>query len=385
MPFYIQRGSIPPKRHIQHRDKNGKLYYEQLMSREGFADIYANVYHLHMPTKVRKVGEFQPFGIAPRDKREHRHYHLETFKFAPKGNWLSGRRPVMFNKEVALYTAAPAENADFFYRNGRADEVLFIHHGTGVLNSQFGRLPFGPGDYLVIPGGLLYQLHFDDLKDVRLFVIEAYGPIEFPKRYRNKYGQLMEHAPFCERDMRTPEWVEPRDEQGSFPIYLKMDDGIQHFDLAHHPFDLVGWDGFYYPWAMNIKDFMPITGKVHQPPPVHQHFDGPGFVICSFCPRLFDYHELSIPAPYAHSNIDSDEVLYYVEGDFMSRKGVSDGSITLHPFGLPHGPQPGRYEGSIGKKETVEYAVMVDTFRPLTVAKEAEEVDDAKYPYSWLE
>jgi homogentisate 1,2-dioxygenase len=314
----------------------------------------------------------------------HRHRHLETFRFSARGNWVTGRRILAYNKTVVMSTATPADTGDFFYRNAHAYELIFVHKGSGILQSQFGDLPFGGGDYLVIPGGTLYRLQHKS-SDAHYLIIEAFGEIRPPKRYLNKHGQLLEHAPFCERDIRVPDFVEAKDEKGDFTVLVKSFRGLQEYTLAHHPFDIVGWDGYFYPWAFNIKDFMSITGRIHQPPPVHQTFDGPGFVICSFCPRMFDYHELSIPAPYIHSNVDSDEVLYYVEGDFMSRKGVSDGSITIHPAGLPHGPQPGRYEGSIGAKETFEYAVMLDTFGPLNIAADADEIDDPKYPLSWNE
>lgn len=383
MPFYLKYGSIPPKRHIQHRDPNGKLYHEEHVSREGFSNIYSNVYHLRPPTRISKVGKFHLIKYFAAPETEHRHHHLETFKFEPKGNWISGRRLVAFNNDVALMTAAPVEQGKFFYRNAIGDELIFIHKGSGVFHSTFGNLKYGAGDYLIIPRGTLYQLYLESEHN-RFFILESAGMIETPRHYRNEYGQLLEHSPFCERDFRVPEFVKPVDEEGEFPLQVKLASGIQEYTLAHHPFDLVGWDGFYYPWAFNIKDFMPIVGAVHQPPPVHLNFEAPGYVVCSFCPRLFDFHPQAIPAPYNHSNIDSDEVLYYVEGDFMSRKGVSEGSITIHPYGIPHGPQPGKYEESIGKPRTEEYAVMVDTFKPLKIAKDAMEVDDPAYPYSWL-
>lgn len=384
MPFYVQRGSIPQKRHTQHRDAKGNLYHEEHSSREGFSDVYSNIYHIKPPTRIKEVGEFKPFALKAAEDRKHRHRHLETFKFEPEGNWLSGRKAIAFNNDVALFTARPNEEGDFFYRNGMSDEVIFIHYGKGSVNSYFGKLDFGPGDYIVIPRGILYQFKLET-DDNRFLVVESAGPIEPPNRYRNEFGQLLEHAPYCERDIRVPEFAEPHDEEGKFRFILRTMDGFQEYFFAQHPLDVVGWDGFYYPWIFNINDFMPITGKLHMPPPIHQTFQGPGFVICSFCPRLFDYHEKSIPAPYNHSNVDSDEVLYYVAGDFISRKGVSEGSITIHPYGIAHGPQPGRYEGSIGKKATDELAVMLDTFRPLIPAQDSLLVDDPKYPLSWLE
>jgi homogentisate 1,2-dioxygenase len=384
MPFYVQRGKIPSKRHIQFRSPEGELYHEEHVSREGFSDVYSNLYHIHPPTRIAEVGKFTPMQLTAAEDRVHRHRHLETFKFLPEGNWLTGRKAIAFNNDVAFYTARPTEQADFYYRNGVYDEIIFVHYGEGTLYSYFGKLDYGPGDYIVIPRGILYKFEMTK-DDTRLLIVESAGPVETPNRYRNQFGQLLEHAPFCERDFRPPEFMEPNGERGKFRFLLRTTEGIQEYYFAQHPFGVVGWDGYYYPWIFNIKDFMPITGKVHMPPPIHQTFQAPGYVICSFCPRLFDYHELAIPAPYNHSNVDSDEVLYYVEGDFMSRTGVSEGSITIHPYGLAHGPQPGKYEGSIGKKETLEYAVMLDTFRPLIPAQDSLLVDDPKYPLSWLE
>lgn len=386
MPFYQKRGAIPPKRHIQHRDKNGVLYYEEHVSREGFSDIYSNLYHLHPPTRVKKVGNFRPLEIiTPAADNTHRHRHLETGRFTIKGNWVDQRKPLLYNNDIIISVAAPAEKeVNFFYRNGQADEVIFIQRGNGIFESMYGNLNFRYGDHIVIPRGVTYRLRFETT-DNRLLIIESVGAIETPNRYRNQHGQLLEHAPYCERDFYTPDFVEPVSDVVESLIRVKLVSGIQEFVLAHHPFDVVGWDGYYFPYIFNMADFMPIVGKIHQPPPVHQTFQAPGFVMCMFCPRLFDYHQKSIPAPYAHSNVDSDEVLYYVEGDFMSRKGVSEQSITFHPAGLPHGPQPDKYEGSIGKKETHEYAVMIDTFRPLKCTKFVDQVDDLDYPFSWLE
>jgi homogentisate 1,2-dioxygenase len=383
MPFYIHRGSIPSKRHIQHRNSEGNLYYEEHISREGFSDIYSNVYHLLPPTRIQKIDKFIPVELQPAKDQTHRHHHLETFKFEPYGDWVFGRQLLAFNNDLVMSTVSPIKNPDFFYKNGMADEILFIHQGQGSLESMFGSLKFSEGDYIIIPRGIIHKMNFDSEKN-RLLVIESSGAVRTPKRYRNSHGQLLEHAPYCERDFKVPTFAGPVSKDGEFKIFLRVEEGIQPYSLAHHPFDLVGWDGYYYPWIFNINDFMPITGKIHQPPPVHQTFEGKGYVICSFVPRLFDYHQEAIPAPYAHSNVESDEVLYYVSGNFMSRTGIHMGSITLHPMGLPHGPQPGRYEGSIGKKETNELAVMVDTFRPLRLTHTAMQVDDDQYPFSWL-
>ncbi len=383
MPFYIKQGKIPRQRHTQLRDDRGNLYHEEHVSREGFSSVYSNLYHLRPPTRISRVGEFRPVEYLPAEEHVHRHHHLETQKFGPKGDWVFGRRLLAFNNDVAMMMVTPEKRGDLFYRNAYADELFFVHQGKGKLTCAFGNLEYGPGDYIVIPRGVLYHLETDG-KDNRFFLIESAGMIEPPQRYRNEYGQLLEHAPYCERDIRVPEFTGPVDEEGEFPFLIKIARGIQHYTLAQHPFDVVGWDGFYYPWIFNIQNFMPIVGKIHQPPPVHQTFQAPGFVVCSFVPRLFDFHEKSIPAPYNHRNVDSDEVLYYVAGDFMSRKGISVGSMTIHPYGIAHGPQPGRYEESIGKKKTDELAVMLDTFRPLTLAMDAMKVDDPDYLYSWM-
>lgn len=383
MPFYVQRGMIPPKRHIQFRDPSGRLYTEHHMSREGFSDLYSNLYHIHPPTVIKAVKEFLPRRIEPTKDVTHRHRHFQTFALQPEGDWIFGRKPLLYNNDIIISVAVPTQEADYFYRNGACDELIFVHEGEGILETQFGEIAFGEGDYLVIPAGVTSHLKHRS-GHLRLFIVEAFGPIKTPNRYRNQHGQLLEHAPFCERDIRVPEYREPINEQGEFPLWLKTRNGWQAYILGHHPFDVVGWDGYYFPWALNIKDFMPIVGKVHQPPPVHQTFSGPNFVVCSFVPRLFDFHELAIPIPYNHSNVDSDEVIYYVEGNFMSRKGIEKGSITLHPEGIPHGPQPGLVEPSLGKKETMEYAVMVDTFRPLNCTRESDQIDDKNYPYSWI-
>jgi homogentisate 1,2-dioxygenase len=382
MPFYAKRGQTPRYRHTQFRSPKGDLYFEQHISRLGFSDVYSNVYHIHMPTRVAKVGDFKPIAFEPKTERAHRHHHLKSFGFPGKGDTVTGRNVLLFNDDIVMSTAAPTDVADYFYKNSICDEVLFIHRGNGVFESMFGRLDFGEGDYVVIPRGVVYRMRFDS-GDNRMFVVESYGPVDIPKRFRNQYGQLSEDAPYCERDFRLPEFVDPVDEVGEFPVRIRLRHGVQEYVWGHHPFDLVGWDGYYYPWVFNIKDYMPKVGKVHLPPPVHLTFTGPGYVICSFCPRLFDWHESAVAIPYAHSNVDSDEVLYYVEGQFMSRKGIEVGSITFHPYGLPHGPQPGLLEKSLGAKETLEMAVMVDTFKPLTLSRRAEEVDDGKYPYSW--
>ncbi|MDC1038453.1 homogentisate 1,2-dioxygenase [Candidatus Marinimicrobia bacterium] len=381
MPFYQKRGAIPNKRHIQFRDNSGNLYWEELISREGFSHMYSNVYHTHPPTGVEAVGEMKKINLVTADQT-HRHHHIRTANMNSNGDAISSRIPLFFNSDLVISKAHVTESMKTLYRNGNADEVLFIHTGSGIFKSNLGYMDLKPGDYLVIPRGVIWQI--DVKESMRILITESSGPIETPTRYRNKFGQLLEYSPFAERDFRTPEFAGPVDDS-PMEVEVKLRHGIQTYGYQHHPFDVVGWDGYYFPYIFNIKDFMPITGKIHQPPPVHQTFQAHGFVICSFVPRLFDYHGESVPAPYAHSNVDSDEVIYYVEGNFMSRKDIDEESITYHPMGLPHGPQPGKVEESLGAKETNELAVMIDTFKPLNMTEAALKVDDEDYPYSWIE
>ena len=380
MPFYQNNGQIPSKRHIQFKNKEGQLLWEELISREGFSNIYSNVYHKNPPTSIKSIGEFKEMVLIPKNAK-HRHRHIITSKLKSDGNAISSRIPLFFNSEITISKAHVNNSMVSVYRNGCADEVLFIHEGKGIFQSNFGNIELKPGDYLVIPRGIIWKI--DIQKTIKMLVIESIAPIETPDKYRNKFGQLLEHAPFSERDIVTPDFVNPIKDR-EIDIDIKLPKGIQTYTYNHHPFDIVGWDGYYYPYVFNINDFMPITGKIHQPPPVHQTFQSKGFVICSFVPRLFDYHPDSIPAPYAHSNVDSDEVLYYVEGQFMSRKGIKKESITYHPMGLPHGPQPGKIEESLGSKETNELAVMIDTFKKLNITEHVNDIDDANYPFSWI-
>lgn len=385
MPQYHQLGQIPHKRHTQFRKPDGTLYSEQLFSTEGFSSHYSLLYHCHPPTEIIKVDE--PYSVAPRIAEEKmlKHRSFQGFNIKPVPDFLASRKAVLVNSDCHVVLAAPQESMkDYFYKNADADELIFVHEGSGILHTQYGQLPFSYGDYLVIPRGTIYQVAFSDANN-RLFIVESFSPIRFPKRYLSQYGQLMEHAPFCERDIRQPQHLQTIDEAGDFLIRIKKKGMMYPIHYAHHPFDVVGWDGCEYPFAFSIHDFEPITGRVHQPPPVHQTFEGSNFVVCSFCPRLFDYHPLAIPAPYNHSNIDSDELLYYVDGDFMSRKHVTRGMITLHPGGIPHGPHPGAVEKSIGAKETKELAVMVDTFHPLQITEEALSIEDKQYVMSWSE
>ena len=381
MPFYQTRGEIPTKRHTQFRDDTGNLYWEELISREGFSHMYSNVYHVHPPTSVEAVGELKKYNLKAVDQT-HRHHHIRTANVESNGDAISSRIPLFFNSDVVISKAHVKESMKSLYRNGNADEVLFIHTGSGIFKSNFGNMALTAGDYLVIPRGVIWQI--DVKEDMRILVTESSSPIETPTRYRNKFGQLLEHSPFSERDIRTPDFVGPVDDS-PMDVEVKLRHGIQTYGYQHHPFEIVGWDGYYFPYIFNINDFMPITGKIHQPPPVHQTFQAHGIVLCSFVPRPFDYHDKSVPAPYAHSNVDSDEIIYYVEGNFMSRKGIDEQSISYHPMGLPHGPQPGKIEESLGAKETNELAVMIDTFKPLNMTKAALSVDDEDYPYSWIE
>jgi homogentisate 1,2-dioxygenase len=385
MPHYHKLGNIPHKRHTQFRKPDGTLYSEQLFSTEGFSSNSTLLYHCHPPTEIIKVDE--PYSVAPRVAEEKmlKHRSFQGFNIKPEADYLKSRKPVLVNSDCHISLAAPTQSmTDYFYKNADADELIFVHEGAGVLHTQYGQLPFGYGDYLQVPRGTIYQIKFTGA-DNRLFIVESFSPIRYPKRYLSQYGQLLEHAPYCERDIRQPQNLETIDEAGDFLIRIKKKGIMYPIHYAHHPFDVVGWDGCEYPFAFSIHDFEPITGRVHQPPPVHQTFEGHNFVVCSFCPRLFDYHPQAIPAPYNHSNIDSDEVLYYVDGDFMSRKHVTRGMITLHPGGIPHGPHPGAVEKSIGAKETKELAVMVDTFHPLQITQEALEIEDERYTMSWAE
>jgi homogentisate 1,2-dioxygenase len=383
MTHYVKLGRIPHKRHTQFRQEDGSLYYEQLMGTKGFSSIQSLIYHINQPTQVKKAEKICDVRYEFEEKGPLRHRHFRSWNTEVGGDFLSSRKIFMANNDLAIGVARPNRQMDYFYRNGEGDEMLFVHEGTGKIESIFGELSFGPGDYLVIPIGTTYRVVLES-KEARFLIVESNSSIVTPKRYRNEFGQLLEHSPFCERDIRTPERLEPKNEKGEFEIRVRAQGMITSYTFDFHPLDAVGWDGYLYPYAFSIHDFEPITGRVHQPPPVHQTFEAYNFVICSFVPRLYDYHPEAIPAPYVHSNVDSDEVLYYVDGDFMSRRGVEEGSITLHPSGLPHGPHPGKIEESIGKKETRELAVMIDTFRPLYIVKDAHHLEAADYMSSWL-
>jgi homogentisate 1,2-dioxygenase len=384
MPFYHKLGKIPPKRHTQFRKPDGSLYSEQLFGTVGFDGMYSNIYHENRPTQVKEIKK--QYSVAPKIARANNleSLRLKGFDVKPEKDYLSSRKTVLTNSDCSIILAAPQESQkDYFYKNTDADELIFIHKGSGKLRTFLGNLDFNYGDYLVVPRGIIYKMDFDT-QDNRLFIVESRRPIYTPKRYRNWFGQLLEHSPYCERDIRKPQELESHDETGEFLVKVKKKDEIFEMVYATHPFDVVGYDGYNFPYAFSIHDFEPITGRIHQPPPVHQTFETDAMVVCSFVPRLYDYHPDSIPAPYNHSNIDSDEVLYYVDGDFMSRNDIEAGQITLHPAGIPHGPHPGAAERSIGKTETQELAVMVDTFKPLQVTEDGLKLSDGTYYQSWL-
>ncbi len=376
---------MPRKRHVQFRRRTGELYQEELVGTQGFSGNSALVYHLHPPTIVKKMGK--PYSVQPKIAVEK---NLQArsflgFDVEPCDNYLDSRTTLFVNNDMHIGLAAPsASMRDWFFKNADADELIFVHRGSGFLRTMYGHVPFEYGDYLVIPRGTVYQIEFDT-EDNRLLIVESFSPVRTPKRYRNEFGQLQEHSPFCERDFRLPQDLETHDQRGDFPIFIKKQGFIYPYTYGTHPFDVVGWDGYHYPYATSIFDFEPLTGRIHMPPPIHQQFEGDGFVICSFVPRLYDYHPDAIPAPYHHSNIDSDEILYYVDGDFMSRNNIQQGQLTLHPGGIPHGPHPGAIERSIGKKGTEELAVMIDPFRPVMVTEAAVGLEVEDYFMSWME
>ena len=384
MPLYHKLGQIPKKRHVQFRKPNGELYYEQLFGTIGFEGMSSLLYHTHRPTMVSDIKA--PIDIMPKIAQS-KHItarKLMSYDVAPQNDFLDSRVTLLVNNDVHIGVAAPIKSlTEYFYKNADADEMLFIHKGTGTLRTLVGNIKFEYGDYLIIPRGMIYQIEFDS-EDNRILYAESFHPIYTQKRYRNYFGQMLEHSPFCERDYKLPTDLETHDEEGEFKMKIKKQGMLHELTYITHPFDVIGWDGYNFPYGFSIHNFEPITGRVHQPPPVHQTFETSAFVICSFCPRLYDYHPQSIPAPYNHSNIDSDEMLYYVDGDFMSRNDIGPGYITLHPGGIPHGAHPGAYERSIGQTKTDELAVMIDTFKPLMITQAAMDIDDGKYYKSWL-
>ena len=384
MPRYHKLGEIPPKRHTAFKDTKGNFYYEELFGTIGFEGMSSLMYHTQRPTQVKEI--LRSLDVSPKIavSKNMKALKLNGFKAPPTDDFLESRKCILINSDCQIIVAAPKKSlTEYFYKNTDSDEVIFIHKGSGKLRTMLGNIEFKYGDYLVIPRGMIYQIEFKD-EDNRLFIVESKSPVYTPKRYRNWFGQHIEGAPYCERDIHPPSKLETYDKTGDFLIKVKKQDMIHEYIYAAHPFSVVGWDGYNFPYKFSIHDFEPITGKIHQPPPVHQTFETNKFVICSFVPRLYDYHPNSVPAPYNHSNIDSDEVIYYVDGDFMSRNDINKGSITLHPAGIPHGPHPGAMEKSIGKKETLELAVMVDTFSPLMVTEEAVKITEGSYHTSWL-
>ena len=385
MPIYHKLGKFPQKRHTQFEKPDGGFYYEQLFGTEGFHGNSSLSYHVHRPTQVKEI--LNSYSVEPKIAigKNIKALLFKGFELQPEADFLDSRKAMLVNKDCTIGLAAPQNSLrSYFYKNADADEMLFIHKGKGKLRTMLGNIDFEYGDYLIIPRGVIYQIDFDSSEN-RMFYVESFAPFYTPKRYKNASGQHLEHSPFCERDFKLPNELETFDEKGDFLIKIKKEGMVHEVVYATHPFDVIGWDGYNFPYGFSIHNFEPITGRVHQPPPVHQTFETSTFVVCSFCPRLYDYHPKAIPAPYNHSNIDSDEVLYYVDGDFMSRNNIEQGHITLHPKGIPHGPAPGAMERSIGKTVTEELAVMVDTFRPLQVTEIAMGLDDGKYYQSWLE
>jgi len=383
MPYYVRIGDVPRKRHIQHRE-NGTLLTEEVMGLEGFSGNESILYHVTSPCRVKELGAFEPIEREEWVPPAHAHRHFTTWELPERGDAIGGRQLLMWNGDVEISFCRPSDEMDGFYRNGEGDEVIFVHEGSGTLETIFGDLPYNPGDYVVVPRGTTYRFVFDDPKQ-RHLVFASPGLIEIPRRYRNEYGQLLEHAPYYTRDIHPPTELHTHRDRGDHLVTVRVKDGYQRYVLDYHPFDVVGWDGYVYPWTFSIHDFEPITGRIHMPPPSHQTFAGRNFVICSFCPRKLDFDPLAIPIPYHHSNLNSEEMIYYVDGNFSSRKGIEVGSITLHPSGLPHGPQPGLAEKSIGMTETHELAVMCDTFHPLRLSTFARDLDDGRYMFSWYE
>ncbi|GAB4131480.1 MAG: homogentisate 1,2-dioxygenase [Bacteroidia bacterium] len=385
MPIYHKLGTFPSKRHIVTKNEKGNFLYEQLFGTEGFNNHSSLTYHIHRPTQIKEIvksTDVSPKIAIPKNIRP---MLLQGFQVPPKDDFLESRTPIFVNGDCTIGLAAPRKSLrSYFYKNGDADEMLFIHKGKGKLRTFMGNIDFEYGDYLIIPRGMIYQIDFET-EDNRIFYVESFAPFFTPKRYKSSSGQLLEHSPFCERDYKLPNELETYDEKGDFLMKIKKEGMLHELVYATHPFDVVGWDGYNFPWGFSIHNFEPITGRVHLPPPIHQTFETSAFVVCSFVPRMYDYHPQAIPAPYNHSNIDSDEVLYYVDGDFMSRNNIKQGHITLHPKGIPHGPAPGAMERSIGQKDTQELAVMVDTFRPLMITEEALKIDDGNYYKTWVE
>jgi len=385
MPFYHKLGEIPRVKHTTfYKGDRQQLYREELVSSKGFSGIYSNLYHHHLPSATREIREIILENAKTWSDAPVVYTHCDTDKAPRGGDYINSRETLLRNAQCSVSTAHVTASSEVFYRNARASELIFIHHGSGRLKSSYGLNPFGPGDQIVIPKGTIYSMEFDDLENNKLLIVESSTAFDIPKHFRNEYGQLTEDAPFCERDFKAPEFTKAIDEDGEFKLVVKMGTQYSEHILPNHPYDVVGWDGYLYPFTFNIKDYHPKVGRIHLPPPVHLLYTTGSFVVCNFVPRPFDFHEAAIPAPYFHNNVDSDEVLYYLDGDFMSRKGVSSGSLTWHPGGIPHGPQPGRTEASVGVERTEEYAFMIDTFEPLIPTERVKQCRDKNYPNSWL-
>jgi len=387
MPFYHKLGELPRVKHTTFYKPDGKsLYREELASSKGFSGVYSTKYRHYMPTSLISSKELDIHKDVRWPEAQRLWYHCFTDDKKTEGDFIRNRNVFLYNHNCEISTCHVTKDTDEFYRNSLAAEYAMVHRGTGTFTSEYGSIPFGPGDQFVIPRCTTYQFKFDDYRnDNKILFVESDTAYEIPKHYKNEYGQMEEHAPYCERDFRPPQTLDVHNEKGEFTLILKAGNRYFEHTLPHHPYDVIGWDGYLYPFAFNIRDYHPKVGRIHLPPPVHLLYNTQSFVICNFCPRLFDFHEDAIPAPYFHSNIDSDEVLYYFDGDFMSRAGVKEGSITLHPGGMPHGPQPGKTEASVGAKETNEYAVMIDTFAPLHPTTHFRDTMDKGYAQSWLE
>ncbi len=383
MPSYYSLGKLPPTRHTQFKKPDGGLFHEEIFGTEAFSGVYSTLYHHNPPTQVSEIKKAKDLSITAWHPETHRHHHVRTKDLEAGADPIEARQPLFYNNDLFVSSARPTHGMDWFFRNAQGDELYFVHQGRGVLESVFGQLPFREGDFIVIPRGTTYRITLEG-KENRFLVTESAGPVEVPRRYRNDYGQVTELAPYCDRDFKRPGKLITSTDHGQFEVKVKIDNSLFSYVFGFHPLDVVGWDGYLYPWIFNINDFEPITGRVHQPPPVHQTFEAPGFDVLSFVPRKLDYHPQAVPVPYNHSNIDSDEILYYVSGDFSSRKGVEVGSFTLHRRGVHHGPQPGALEASLGKESTNELAIMIETRKPLRLTSQAETLDDAKYPYSWM-
>jgi len=379
---YVVRGEVPAKRHVQVR-RDGRLLVEEVLGFEGFSGNESILYHLHSPCRIKAVGAFVPLVRDEWVPPTHVHRLTDTAPIEPGGDWLTGRRLLQFSADIEVSLCKPTDERTTFYRNGEGDEILFVHRGTGTVQTIFGDVPYRPHDYVVIPRGTTYRVQCDAGSDQVWLCFFTPGEVETPKRYRNRYGQLLEGAPYSQRDFRPPATLVTHEDSGEYELTVRVRSGLQNYTLDHHPFDVVGWDGYVYPYTFNTDDFEPITGRLHQPPPVHQTFQGQSFVICSFCPRELDYDPQAVALPYHHSNVQSEEAIYYVDGQFGSRRGVDVGMITLHPSGLPHGPQPGLVEASLGVRRTDELAIMWDTFRPLRLTTLARDLDQPGYALSW--